>query len=299
MRRVRRGRIVAGFGREWAVEDEGGRPVLAYPAARCRELPCVGDWVQWEPTDAGHGRILKVMPRQSLLTRPGRGGTSRPAAANIEQVLVVIAPEPAYDLLLVDQYLVVCENRKLAACLVLNKLDLIPEEGRGALLEGDLAPYRPLYPILLLSAKTGAGMEALRAALKGKVSMFAGQSGVGKSSLLRALIPDQTIRIGELSAGARRGRHTTTSARLFHLPEGGDLIDTPGVSVFGLAGITPHQLAYGYREFQALIPHCRFADCRHTDDLGCAVREAAETGVVNPARYRRYLKLLEKLPQIS
>ncbi len=299
MNQARRGRVVAHFGREWAVEDEGGRLVLAYPLAKCRELPCVGDWVQWEPTDAEHGRILEVLPRKTLLTRPGRSGNLRPVAANVDQVLVVLAPEPAYDLLLVDQYLVVCENRKIDACLVFNKLDLIPEEHRSMLLEGDLAPYRSLYPILLLSAKTGEGMEALRAALKSKVSMFAGQSGVGKSSLLKTLVPNQTIRIGELSASRHRGRHTTTSARLFHLPEGGDLIDTPGVMIFGLAGIDPPQLAFGYREFQRLIPHCRFADCRHAGDAGCAVREAVEKGKISTSRYQRYLKLLEKLPQIS
>lgn len=217
----------------------------------------------------------------------------------MSSILVVIAPEPGYDLLLVDQYLVVSEHCKIGACLVFNKLDLCPQEQRLALLEGDLTPYRSLYPILFVSAKTGEGMEALRAVLKGKVSMFAGQSGVGKSSLLKTLVPNQDIRIGELASGTRRGRHTTTCAMLFHLPEGGSLIDTPGVAIFGLAGIDPAQLAYGYQEFRSLIPRCRFADCRHVNDLGCAVREAADKGLISAARYQRYLKLLEKLPQIS
>ncbi len=295
---VRRGQVVAHFGREWAIEDESGRLFLGYPWHRY-DLPCVGDWVQWEQTDAKRGRILATLPRKTLLTRPGRGGNLRPAAANVEQILVVIAPEPSYDLLLVDQYLVVSETRKISVRLVFNKLDLIPQEQRLTVLEGDLAPYRSLYPILLISAKTGEGMEALRAALKGKLSMFAGQSGVGKSSLLKTLVSSKDIRIGELSASTRRGRHTTTSARLFHLPEGGDLIDTPGVAIFGLAGIDPAQLAYGYKEFRSLIPHCRFADCRHVNDLGCAVRAAAARRSISAARYRRYLKLLEKLPQIS
>lgn len=295
---VRRGQVVAHFGREWAIEDESGRLFLAYPLHRYG-LPCVGDWVQWEQIDTQHGRILATLPRKTLLTRPGRGGRLRPAAANVEQILVVLAPEPRYDLLLVDQYLVVSENRKISVRLLFNKLDLLPQEQRLTLLEGDLAPYRSLYPILFISAKTGEGMEALRAALKGKVSMFVGQSGVGKSSLLKSLVPSKDIRIGELSAGPRRGRHTTTGAMLFHLPEGGDLIDTPGVAIFGLAGIDPTQLAYGYKEFRRLIPRCRFADCRHANDLGCAVREAAEKGSISAARYQRYLKLLRKLPQIS
>jgi ribosome biogenesis GTPase len=293
----RLGRVVAWFGKEWAVEDATG-VFLAYPSARCQDLPCVGDWVEWEISNR-YGRILKVLPRQSLLTRPGHGGSVRPVAANVEQILIVIAPEPPYDLLLVDQYLVVCELHFLSAGLIFNKLDLLPVTQRSALLEEDLAPYARLYPVMLVSAKTGEGIAQLRTALQGKVSLLAGQSGVGKSSLLQCLIPNLKVRIGELSAGTRRGRHTTTSARLFHLPEGGDLIDTPGVSIFGLAGVTPQKLALGFKEFREFIARCRFADCRHADDLGCAVREAAQAGKLSRARYQRYLKLLEKLPHIS
>lgn len=293
----RTGLVVAHYGRGWAVEDEQGEIFLCH-ALRRIPLPCVGDRVRWEQTDPGHGRIVEVLPRKTLLTRPGRGGRPRPVAANLDQVLIVIAPEPPYDLLLVDQYLVVCENHDLAPLLVVNKIDLL-DPARRQRLDDDLAPYRALYPVLEASAKTGLGITALRDALKDKASMFAGQSGVGKSSLLRTLVPDRDVRIGELSATTRRGRHTTTTAMLFHLPEGGILIDTPGVAVFGLAGIDLRQLAHGYREFRPYIPRCRFNDCRHVDDLGCAVREAVKKGEISQARYRRYLKLLEKLPEIS
>ncbi len=297
MNPVCRGRVVAHFGKAWAIEDENGRLFLGYPSHHCG-LPCVGDWIEWEPTDAQHGRILSTLPRKTLLTRPGRSSQLRPVAANVDQVLVVIAPVPEYDLLLVDQYLVVAENRAIGACLIVNKADLLSPEDCQRLLTGELAPYRDLYPVLFLSAKTGAGMDALRAALKGKVSMFAGQSGVGKSSLLKSLVQDQTIQIGELSA-RRVGRHTTTSARLYHLPEGGDLIDTPGVSVFGLAGITPRELAFGYREFRRFSPLCRFNDCHHQDEPDCAVRQATTQGKISLSRYKRYLKLLQKLPELA
>jgi len=291
------GLVVAHYGKGWAVEDEEGEIFLCHALRRC-EVPCVGDRVLWERTDPGHGRIVEVLPRKRLLTRPGRGGKLRPVAANLDQVLIVIAPEPPYDLLLVDQYLVVCENHDLAPLIVINKIDLLDTPRRHRL-DTDLAPYRPLYPLLEVSAKTGVGITALRDTLKGKASMFAGQSGVGKSSLLRTLIPDRDIRIGELSATTRRGRHTTTTAMLFHLPEGGVIIDTPGVAVFGLAGIDCRKLAYGYKEFRPYLGACRFNDCRHMDDPDCAVREAVEKGEISQARYRRYLKLLEKLPQIS
>ncbi|MBN2700511.1 MAG: ribosome small subunit-dependent GTPase A [Methylothermaceae bacterium] len=293
----RTGRVVAHFGKKWAVEEGAGRVYLCHPLRRSQE-PCVGDRVHWEAADAEHGRILEVLPRDTLLTRPGRGGKTRPAAANVSQVLVVLAPEPPYDLLLVDQYLVVNENRGIDTRLVFNKSDLLTEASRRGV-DANLAPYRDLYPLLFISAETGEGMAALKATLKDKISMLAGQSGVGKSSLLKNLLPDLDVRIGGLSDGTRRGRHTTTSAMLFHLPGGGDLIDTPGVAIFGLADIDSRQLAEGYKEFRPLIPYCRFNDCRHVDDLGCAVREGVEKGEISRARYRRYLKLLEKLPRIS
>ncbi len=291
------GLVIAHFGRSWALESDDGRIALCEARRHCTP-PCVGDRVMWQPTGPDHGIILEVLPRRTLLTRPGRGGKLRPVAANLDQVLIVIAPEPPYDLLLVDQYLVVCEHHHLQPVILLNKTDLVtPTEWSH--IEADLAPYRNLYPLLSVSAKTGEGMEALHAILKGKTSMFAGQSGVGKSSLLKTLIPDKEIRIGALSSSTRRGRHTTTSAMLFHLKEGGDIIDTPGVSVFGLANIDPHRLADGYKEFRPFAEQCRFNDCRHAGDLGCRVKQAVDEGKISAARYRRYLKLLQKLPEIS
>ncbi len=294
---TRTGLVVATYGKSWAVEDDNGDLFHCHTLRRCPQ-PCVGDRVRWQPADSGRGRIVEILPRRTLLTRPGRAGHPRPVAANLDQVLIVIAPEPPYDLLLVDQYLVVCENNDLLPSLVVNKIDLLDADKRRRL-EADLAPYRPLYPILQVSAKTGVGITALRDVLKNRTSLFAGQSGVGKSSLLKTLIPDRDIRIGELSATTRRGRHTTTTAMLFHLPEGGAIIDTPGVAIFGLAGIDARKLADGYKEFRPYIERCRFNDCRHLDDLGCAVREAVERGEIAPERYRRYRKLMEKLPEIS
>ncbi len=294
---LRTGLVVANYGKSWAVEDDSGNIFLCHALRRCPQ-PCVGDRVRWQPADSDRGRIVEILPRASLLTRPGRAGRPRPVAANLDQVLIVIAPQPPYDLLLVDQYLVVCENHDLDPILVVNKIDLLDASGRQQL-EKDLAPYRSLYAILQVSAKTGVGITALREVLTDKTSMFAGQSGVGKSSLLKTLIPDRDIRIGELSATTRRGRHTTTTAMLFHLPEGGAIIDTPGVAIFGLAGIDQRKLAYGYKEFRYWMERCRFNDCRHVNDLGCAVREAVERGEIHPQRYQRYLKLLEKLPEIS
>ncbi|MGZ8194190.1 MAG: ribosome small subunit-dependent GTPase A, partial [Methylosarcina sp.] len=147
-----------------------------------------------------------------------------------------------------------------------------------------------------VSALTSTGLHELNQALKDRVSLFSGQSGVGKSSLTNALIPDKELKTNAISASTQLGRHTTTAATLYHLKNGGDLIDSPGVSIFGLADLSESQLAYGYREFQPLLGNCRFNDCRHGQDKGCVIREAAEKGTLSMTRYQRFLKLREKIP---
>jgi ribosome biogenesis GTPase len=139
-------------------------------------------------------------------------------------------------------------------------------------------------------------LDELKQCLNRQVSLFAGQSGVGKSSLTNAVLPEQNARTNTISANTKHGRHTTTAATLYHLPCGGDLIDSPGVAIFGLAELSQAQLAWGYREFQPLIELCRFKNCRHVSDKDCAVRLAAEEGRILMSRYQRYLKLREKMP---
>jgi len=139
------------------------------------------------------------------------------------------------------------------------------------------------------------GINQLKSALNHQISMFAGQSGVGKSSLTNAIIPDKQLKTNTVSETTKHGRHTTTATTLYHLPDGGDLIDSPGVAIFGLADMTEQQLAWGYREFQPLIEGCLFNNCRHMKDKGCAIRSAVETGKISMKRDQRFLKLLEKM----
>lgn len=287
------GLVIAHLGKSLAVEGPDGQ-VLACHTLRHLGSVAVGDKVLWESCGDDQGRVMQVLPRTSLLTRPAYGGKTRPVAANLDRVLVVLAPEPEPDFLLADQILAVCENTNIAAGLIFNKIDLF--DGNAAI-EAQLRDYAAIgYPLFRLSVRDGAGMESLHTALKGKISMLSGQSGVGKSSISRALLPEQTIRVGEISATSGLGRHTTTTATLYHLAHGGDLIDSPGVAVFGLADMNTGLLAQGYCEFQPFIARCRFNDCLHTKDQGCAVLVAVEQGEISSARYRRYLKLLEKLP---
>jgi ribosome biogenesis GTPase len=289
---LRRGLVISHLGQGLAVESSTGEVILCHTRRRLGDV-AVGDLVFWEPCEGNQGRVSEVLPRRSLLTRPGYGGKIRLVAANLDQVLVVAAPEPEPDWLLVDQYLAACEHRGLRAAIVLNKIDRISD--RGAILAA-LADYAAIgYPCFPVSARTGEGLPDLRAELAGRCSMLAGQSGVGKSSLTNALLPDKQLRTRELSEKAGLGRHTTTAATLYHLPDGGDLIDSPGVAIFGLAEMSMQDLAAGFREFRPKLAECRFRDCRHVNDKGCAVREAVETGQISGARYQRFLKLVEKL----
>ena len=289
---VLNGLVISHLGQGLLIEDETG--CLRLCATRRQLGPiAVGDRVRLSPQGSDQGRVESIHARKSLLTRPAHGGKIRPVAANLDQVLVVVATEPEPDWLLVDQYAASAEHRGLRFILLANKID---QEEAGSRFEKPFETYQQMgYVCLRVSARSGTGISDLRRVLEGKISMLAGQSGVGKSSLTHALLPDRQIRTNELSLKAGLGRHTTTSATLFHLPGGGSLIDSPGVSVFGLAEMSLEQLAAGYVDFRAHLPQCRFSDCRHRDDLGCAVKGAVDQGLIHPERYRRFQKLVEKM----
>ncbi len=285
------GLVIAHLGQGIAVEQ--GDNIVLCQTLRRLDTVAVGDNVLWSQSAPDQGRIEEILPRRSLLTRPSRNGKVRPVAANIDTVFVVFAIEPFCDFLLIDQYLAVCENRNITAALVLNKTDLPQADS----IEKELLVYQNLgYALYRVSATAACGLDELKSALQHQVSIFTGQSGVGKSSLTNAIIPDKDLKTNTVSATTKHGRHTTTAATLYHLNGGGDLIDSPGVAIFGLAGLSEPQLAYGYREFQPLLDNCQFNDCRHLHDKGCAVRVAAENGDIAMTRYQRFLKLREKMP---
>jgi ribosome biogenesis GTPase len=291
MTELQQGLVISHLGKGLAVES-GNKTILCQTRRQLGKI-AVGDQVLFSPADDKQGRIEKILPRRTLLTRPDRNGKIRPVAANIDKVFVVFSVEPSCDFLLIDQYLAICENKTIDAELVFNKTDL----PRNPDMEEELLIYQSLnYPIHRVCAKTGEGIPELQLALNHHTSILTGQSGVGKSSLTNALIPDKQLKINSISKTTKHGRHTTTAATLYHLPDGGDLIDSPGVAIFGLAELTEAQLAYGFREFQPLIGQCKFHNCRHLQDQGCAVREAAEKGKISIKRYQRFLKLLQKMP---
>ncbi|MDD4915069.1 MAG: ribosome small subunit-dependent GTPase A [Methylococcales bacterium] len=285
------GLVVAHLGKGIAVEVDS--QIILCQTLRKLETIVVGDQVLISRSSPDQGRIEQLLPRRSVLQRPGRSDQTRPVAANIDTIFVVLAAEPECDFLLLDQYLAICENGNIDAALIFNKIDLPCADD----IEQELQYYQDLgYPLYKVSASRNIGMAELKQVLSRQTSLFAGQSGVGKSSLTKTFLPEMSLKIGRVSEITRHGRHTTTAATLYHLPGGGNLIDSPGVAIFGLAGLTEAQLARGYREFQPFIGQCRFNDCRHVNDKYCAVRAAVENAEIGVNRYRRYLKLREKMP---
>lgn len=299
----RPGRVIAHFGRTLEVQPEPeGAPIRCHLRANLDGL-VTGDRVIWRGAQdaAGHiveGVVVARSERHSVLERPDARGQLKPVAANIDQILIVFAVEPAPFANLIDRYLVAAEATGIAPVLVLNKTDLLPEDG-GELMTL-LERYRALgYPVVATTTAHDAGLDALHERLAGRTSVFVGQSGVGKSSLIDRLLPDEALRIGALSKDSRKGTHTTTTARLYRLPaaSGGELIDSPGIREFGLIHLDESQVAEGFIEFRDHLGRCRFRDCRHRQEPGCALLEAVDSGAIHPERFASYRRIVDSLEE--
>nr|WP_298250822.1 small ribosomal subunit biogenesis GTPase RsgA [uncultured Halomonas sp.] len=295
------GRVMAHFGRTLDVRsDVDGESVRCHLRANLEGL-VTGDRVVWRGrTDAeGHiveGVVVARGERESVLERPDARHQLKPVAANIDQILIVFAVEPEPHANLIDRYLVAAEATGIAPVLVLNKVDLLPDDGGE--LKTLLQRYAALgYPVVTTSTSCEDGLATLLSRLAGRTSVFVGQSGVGKSSLIDCLLPDEALRIGALSKDSRKGTHTTTTARLYRLPaaEGAELIDSPGIREFGLGHLDEQQVTEGFVEFRPYIGQCRFRDCRHRLEPGCALLAAVEREEIHPERFASYRRILDSL----
>ena len=280
-------RVIAAFGRHLLLREASGRTVKARPFGRDVGAVC-GDEVRCR-NDPRHGEVhvLEVLPRRTALYRSNARGRVEPVLANITRLLIVIAPVPPPDPFVTDRYLAAAESAGIAATAVLNKAEL----GINAALQAQLDVYAAVgYECMTVSAVTGEGVDAVLAACAGEVAALVGQSGVGKSSLVGRLIPEAGVEIGGLMR-EEEGRHTTTVSRLYELAGGGRLIDSPGVRDFAPAvdRLDPRHL--GFAEVARLAPGCRFLDCRHMREPGCAVQQAVESGSMNARRYESYRRL--------
>jgi ribosome biogenesis GTPase len=288
------GLVVVRHGANLAVEDDSG--ALQHCVTR-RNIghPVCGDRVIWQPAGDGTGVVTALLPRDNVLSRPDFSGRDKPLAANLSLLAVVIAPKPPPSGYLVDQYLVAAELIGVRALLVAGKMDLLDAEAQSEFL-ADLAHYEAIgYPVCPISTKGEPGLDALTRHLADETAILLGQSGVGKSSLVNRLLPDQEVQIGRLSKATGLGRHTTSAATCYRLPAGGRLIDSPGVRSFRLVSLTPAELERGFRDLAPLLGRCRFRDCRHLNEPDCAVRAAVDSGAIDGRRVENFRHLRERL----
>jgi len=267
-------------------------PKLKKTGRRGQNILAVGDEVETSPSGDGAITIVAVGPRRTHLSRQsGDGRDTLVLAANAERAVIVSsADEPRFSPGLVDRWALLAHRGGLEAFLVLNKVDLVSEEEAERMIEEAAVPLSHT----ISSAKTGAGIDSLRASLIGRQSVFVGHSGVGKSSILRRLFPGVEIEIGEVSGKSGKGKHTTTSARLYPLPEGGHVIDTPGVRSVALGETSAAETGSLFPEIRDAGP-CKFSTCTHRMEPGCAVLAGLKQGTIPENVYARYRKLLEEV----
>jgi ribosome biogenesis GTPase len=289
---IRSGLVIINYSKHQLVEDATGNLHRCVARRGLPQIVC-GDVVEWLPTGDGTGVIETIMPRRSVLQRTTGNTTRRPLAANIDQIIIEAALEPALDSFLIDKYTIAAELARTEPLIVINKADLLRPKARGRI-EDLMDEYQAIgYTVLLTSALHNTGIEAFMDCLANKTSILVGQSGVGKSSLIKRLLPDHDITVGKLSAASGLGKHTTTATTLYHLPHGGMLIDSPGVRDFRLGDVPATELAQGFREFQPWLGHCKFNDCRHLSEPGCAINAALTDGHISARRMESYRKLLQ------
>jgi len=289
---IENGVVIAQFGKQLLIEDAHGQIHDCVSRRSIDKLVC-GDAVQWQRSTQGNGVVVARLERHSELGRPNYQGKIRVIAANVDNILIVVAPEPKLEEDLINRYMVAASLTHIPSVLVVNKTDLLSANQRQEL-ESQLDIYRDLdIPVLFISCSQQQGLSDLSPYYSEKLAIVVGQSGVGKSSLIKSLLPDREIRIGNISARSKLGKHTTTAARLYRIRRGG-IVDSPGIREFGLEHINAEVIAHGFVEFRPYLGSCKFNDCLHQHEPGCAIKNALQQSI-SPRRYQSYLRILKSL----
>jgi ribosome biogenesis GTPase len=288
------GRVIIRHGATLGIESADGELFQCLTRQHIGHPVC-GDRVIWQRTGDEGGVVTALQPRQSVLSRPDFSGRDKPLAANLTQLVVVVAPKPEPSGYLLDQYLVTAETIHVKPLIAINKIDLLQDSEADAFY-GSLAHYQAIgYGIVRVSAKQEHGLDELIDRLRNETSILVGQSGVGKSSLINALLPHHDVETGKLSESTGFGRHTTSTATLYRLSQGGELIDSPGVRSFRLTDLSRQELEQGFPEFRPFIGQCRFHNCTHQHEPECAIRRAVEAGKISPVRLENFLRLSQAM----
>lgn len=284
---VAEGRVVADFGRDFLVELADRRQIVCTRKGRKQDAAC-GDFVEVRLTGGAQGSIERVGTRRNILYRSDQW-REKTLAANVDQAVILLAPRPAFSEAFLNLSLVACEAGGIPAIIVLNKSDL-PEHAEA---RRSLEAWEAIgYTVVSMSAKFDPA--PLLPHLEGKLSLLVGQSGMGKSRTVNALVMDDVARVGEISASLGVGTHTTTFSRLYRLDRDTAIVDTPGFQSFGLFHLTEGQIAEAMREFRPFLGSCKFNDCAHLAEPGCAVTQAAGRGAISAARLSFYQVLIEQ-----
>jgi len=286
---INNGLVVSRYGNQVEIEDENGDLFRCHIRRSLQDLVS-GDRVLWQEEFSSNkkvkGVVTEIKQRHSVLKRLIRYEGLKPVAANLDRVFVVTAPEPPYSNRILDRYLIAIELAEIELVILLNKSDRLDDYPE---LLPALKKYSDMgYQVIPVSAQNEDGLDELKEALSDHTSVFVGQSGVGKSSLVNALLPDVDTSVSELSENSGLGTHTTTVSKLYHLPTGGQLIDSPGIREFALGHIEKADLEYGFRDFFPYQGQCKFRNCRHISEPGCAILAAGKSKDIHPLRLESY-----------
>lgn len=289
----REGLLISVAGATAEIETSEGKLIRCH-VRKNAEPVITGDHVTWELASDDTGIITGPISRKSLLFRPENSRRNKLIAANIDYIFVVTAPPPIFSEDMLDRYLIAAQQFAITPIIVLNKIDLMDETTTLDVHEHLHVYERIGYTVLYSSIHLPDSLNKLSAHLEHKSAVLVGQSGVGKSSLIKLLTGLQSIRIGDVST-AGLGKHTTTTTRLYHLPNGGSLIDSPGVREFGLWHLQRDDIQHGFIEFEKFLGHCKFRDCLHLSEPHCAVRAAVDEGEITSRRFQHYQKMMGQL----
>lgn len=288
-------RIIARHGKTYIVEDQSSQQHQCHARSQTMEAVC-GDHVHCLQQDNSHDVIEEILPRHNQITRIDNFRRTKTLAANIDHIFIVISPIPEFSFLLIDKYLACAQANHCKASIIINKSELIHQSGT------DLNKLESIYKnlvenFIVTSAKLGYGINTLRKALDTETSILVGQSGVGKSSIINRLLNKNDIKVMPVSEQIQQGRHTTSNACAYPVKDSGKIIDSPGVRMFTPAFINNDELITGFAEFKTFIGRCKFNDCQHINEPGCAIRQAVNDNIIHPSRYQSYIQMTKELQE--